>query len=396
MDLISGHSRPAYELAAQLLANGHSVRILSTKLGPVRQQRHRTRRRREGYLSLPPTERVFGSGRDLLAPNRRQRKSLAAIGEWAELVHGFSLWSTGLLRSRLPVDLPVVLSLNTLPRPPWGDFGSFGRLAEFVLMRRSALVGRVMPRSLLSALVRRFDRLIAWTEFLRDEYMAAGVPAGIICRVPVGVDLRRLPEPAPSAGGPVQLLYFGLLTPTRGAAEAVRAFVHLRERVPSASLVIADRGHHKRSDRGYLARQRARLLELVERLGVAGSCQLRGFEADIHGLIAAASVIVLPFNSAIGYSHPPLTALEALAMGKPVVSTTIGSMPEILGKPNLGMLVPPGQTEALASAIEKVWREDGPARQRARRQWVEEQHDWGQAADQLMAEYETVIAGRRG
>jgi glycosyltransferase involved in cell wall biosynthesis len=92
-----------------------------------------------------------------------------------------------------------------------------------------------------------------------------------------------------------------------------------------------------------------------------------------------------------------LPAAEAQACGTPVVATTAGAFPEVVGDGVTGMLVPPGDAPALADAIEALLRD--PARRVAmgaagvRR--IEEQFSWRTCAVRTAALYEDVLARRR-
>lgn len=396
MDLISGHSRPSYELAANLAAAGHRVRILSTKLRPARHAWHRALRQRETHLQLPPTERPFLRSLELLRPSREQRGILEGIGDWADIIHGFSFWSTNLLLAQMPSRLPALLSLNTKVRPAWKELWSREQLREMVAMRRSAFLGRVTPATLLSSQLRRFHRVISWTRFLREEIIALGVSEQLVARIPLGINLRRFPDWRQPVSGAPKLLYFGLLTPARGALDVLRGFAQFLQRAPGATLALADRGHHQSGDRAYLDRQRGRFLRSVDELGLRGRVKLSGFHRDVPSLIASADLVVLPFSTAYGYSQPPLTVLEALAMGRPVISTRVSSLPEIIQNEALGLLVPPGQPGALSAAIERLWRGDGMEKREARRAWIEENCNWQDSTEAILRQYEGAIASRGG
>jgi glycosyltransferase involved in cell wall biosynthesis len=85
----------------------------------------------------------------------------------------------------------------------------------------------------------------------------------------------------------------------------------------------------------------------VERLGVAARVRFLGFRKDLPDLMAAADIFVLAsVAEAFG-----LALAEALYLGTPVVSTTAGAIPEIVEDGRSGLLVPPGDSGALAAAL---------------------------------------------
>ncbi|MCW2613932.1 MAG: glycosyl transferase group 1 [Frankiales bacterium] len=109
--------------------------------------------------------------------------------------------------------------------------------------------------------------------------------------------------------------------------------------------------------------QRAELEALVARLGVTSSVDLPGFAANPYPTIAAADVFVLSSRS----EGLPLTLLEALALGAPVIATECGSGPRtVLGDCVFGELVRSGSVEALADALAAHLRTPDLLRERAR------------------------------
>jgi glycosyltransferase involved in cell wall biosynthesis len=75
-----------------------------------------------------------------------------------------------------------------------------------------------------------------------------------------------------------------------------------------------------------------------------------GFVTDVEQVLAAADVLALPSRT----EGLPMAALEAMAAGVPVVASAVGSLPEVLGD-GAGVLVPPGDVEALRDALERLW-----------------------------------------
>jgi glycosyltransferase involved in cell wall biosynthesis len=87
--------------------------------------------------------------------------------------------------------------------------------------------------------------------------------------------------------------------------------------------------------------------ELIRKRGLEKSVRLLGFREDVVDITAALDVSVLP---AIGTDSSPAVLKEALLLGKPVVASRIGGLPEIV-RDGSGMLVAPGDASELAQAI---------------------------------------------
>ena len=100
----------------------------------------------------------------------------------------------------------------------------------------------------------------------------------------------------------------------------------------------------------------------VAELGVGDSVTLTGFAAQPYSTIAAADLFVLSSDT----EGLPLTLMEALAVGAPILSTRCGTGPDLLlDGGRYGELVPAGSLEDLAEAIERHLRDPDPLRRRA-------------------------------
>jgi glycosyltransferase involved in cell wall biosynthesis len=96
--------------------------------------------------------------------------------------------------------------------------------------------------------------------------------------------------------------------------------------------------------------ERAGLENLVQQLGIAGRVLFLGYRQDIADLLKICDMMVLPSL----YEGLPLSILEAMAAGKPVIATNIGGTNEAVIDGQTGLLVPPADPPALAAAIRKL------------------------------------------
>src|SRR5205807_4769780 len=140
-------------------------------------------------------------------------------------------------------------------------------------------------------------------------------------------------------------------------------------------------------------RPESRAEATIDRLGLRGAVRFVSGVADeeIVRLYAEAEVAVVP-SLYEGFSLP---AVEAMACAVPVVATTAGALPEVVGRDgDAGLLVPPGDAPALAAAIDRALADASLRRQlgyhgRAR---VLERFTWERAAEATVAEYRKAIA----
>lgn len=176
------------------------------------------------------------------------------------------------------------------------------------------------------------------------------------------------------------------LDPEKGHDVLLEAMQRLAARHPDARLLIAGRAAVDPAGR------RAALQRRIESLGLGEAVRLVGFRRDIPQLLAAADACVLPAAAeACGR-----VLLEAMAMAKPIVATATGGTPEIVQDGVTGILVPPGEAGAMASALEILLRDPGRAgsmgaagRDRAAAHFTIEAH-----AEKTMRVYTELLAAR--
>jgi teichuronic acid biosynthesis glycosyltransferase TuaC len=231
-------------------------------------------------------------------------------------------------------------------------------------------------------------RVIAVAEHLARRLQSLPGFAGKVRVVPNGVDTERFrPVPRPEArqrlGWSVEgrvVLYAGALIAGKGVLDLVRAFaVYLaRSGAADVRLVVAGTG------------------PLAERLEVWRRTEAAGARLEILGwqdhdrmadLLAAADVFALPSHA----EGNPVTVLESLACGTPVVGTEIAALAEILGSGRDGLLAPPGDTEALAAALAFALARPPEREDLARR--ARERYGWASVARKIKEVYEEAACG---
>jgi glycosyltransferase involved in cell wall biosynthesis len=205
--------------------------------------------------------------------------------------------------------------------------------------------------------------------------------------VPHGVDQARFvaDEPSPGADGEVlerlglhrpYLLHLGTLEPRKGIADLVAAFDRLSGDRPELELILAG-GTGWKAGPVMQSVAKARSRERIRRLGYVP-------DADVPALLRRARAVVYP-SLEEGFGLP---ALEALACGTPLVTTSGTSMAELAG--DSALLVPPGEPYALAAAIETAISGHAPgelSRRRAHGLAVAARYTWEACAEGHMAAY---------
>jgi glycosyltransferase involved in cell wall biosynthesis len=198
------------------------------------------------------------------------------------------------------------------------------------------------------------------TEYNR-RYLEPFLPPasrGRLVTIPNGIDLAQVRPPAAASSepGPIRLLCVGRLVEQKGIHDLLRACRRLADRGVDFVCEIVGAAE---PDLG--AGYAVELLELHASLGLGEPVAFRGelaFDRVLERL-EHADVFVLPCVIAADGSRDitPNAVIEAMAMKRPVVSTTVTALPEIVEDEVSGILVPPGDPAALAAALERLCRD---------------------------------------
>ncbi|MBN1345058.1 MAG: glycosyltransferase family 4 protein [Phycisphaerae bacterium] len=166
----------------------------------------------------------------------------------------------------------------------------------------------------------------------------------------------------------------------KGLPTLIQAAGELSDRHPSAMFAIVGEGP-----------MRSELAAQIDSLGLSETVRLIGFRTDVPDVLAAADVFCLPSRM----EGMPNVLLEASAARVPIVATRVGGVPELIADNVTGLLVPPGNADALAGAIGRLI-EDPSLRDRlgqAARRQVEQEFSVSAVAEKYQALHESLAAG---
>lgn len=189
------------------------------------------------------------------------------------------------------------------------------------------------------------DAVTAVSDTLAKQVLATGLwPANKIHQIPNGLDCEQFKPDHPSPLGEPDYRYIlavGNFIPLKGQDVLLHAFRRIADRYPGVNLVLAG-GAQKGTWLEHL-KMLAKDLGIEER-----TLFLRDVpHSRIPALIRGAEV----FAHASRREGLPLVLLEAGAMGRAVVATSVGGIPEIISSPDLGRLVSPDDPAGLAAEI---------------------------------------------
>ena len=232
-------------------------------------------------------------------------------------------------------------------------------------------------------------RVVVTSGFTAARLKDIGIPPAMISTVPPGTDPAPLAT-GPGSDAPPRLLCVASVTPGKGQDVLVRALVRLAD-IPwdcicAGSLTQSPAFAH-------------RVQTMVHEAGLSGRISFAG-ACDgniVDELYLTSSVFVLPSQ----YEGYGMALTEAMARGLPVVSTIGGAIPQTVPA-DAGILVPPGDDSALASALRPLLVDplDEPHGARARRarlgaaarRHASRLPDWDQAVD-AFSEVASAVGG---
>ena len=239
--------------------------------------------------------------------------------------------------------------------------------------------------SLVQSHARRADLIVTISEYSAGEirqHLAVEPEQILVCRpgVPEWIAETRTAPLEPGDGG--YILFVGTLEPRKNVPGLLNAYERLLARHPGAPrLVLA--GRPTPAADAWIARAASPAFK--------GRIDIRGYVgvAERAGLYQGARMLVLPsFDEGFG-----LPALEAMALGIPVVVSTRGALPEVIG--GAGLLIEPDEAEGLCEAMRRIWQDPGVAGTLRDAGLIQAaRFSWQDSARALLAGYRDGLARR--
>ena len=294
------------------------------------------------------------------------RSIRALLADWpADVVHvhnSFPLVSPAIYWAAAKAGVPVVKTLHNFRLACLqGSFLRDGKPCEDCLgklpiqgvlrrcyrgsvLQSGALGAGLVVHRLVGTYRQRINRFIALDASSVPKFVAAGIPAD---RIRIKPNCVATPQVAPAShrrGG----LFVGRLSPEKGIHTLAAALTAAR--VPGFKVIGA-----------------GDLLPVLAGAGAAllGQCS----PAEVYAHMAQASYLVLP---SVGFEQFPRVVAEAFALGLPVIASRRGALANLVQDGQTGLLVEPGDAQALAAKLQ--WAEAQPEALRAMGQRCQQQY----------------------
>jgi len=209
--------------------------------------------------------------------------------------------------------------------------------------------------------VRRAKHIITVSEALRRSLVAA-YPDVMARSTTIynGVETQKPPSRDPAEvrreiGIPAEVGLAGAvarLAPQKGILEFIRAARLVADAHPSVAFALAGGGP-----------MMPEAVALRQELGLERQLHLIGHTEGVKDFIASLDLLVVPSLS----EGSSVVAMEAMALGKPVIATAVGGVPEVVSAGETGVLVQPGDARALADGILELLRDPARAQEMGER-----------------------------
>ena len=210
------------------------------------------------------------------------------------------------------------------------------------------LLSRMRLYDILDAItIKKFDAVVAVSSSIVEHRMikTLGIHPVVINNGIPRLDFHKkdfaieFPQIAAKCKERFKILCIGRLSPEKGMDVLIKGVSYIVNRGLDASLVIIGEGPEK-----------PRLAHLINNMNLSDKVFLLGYCDKAFCFLRFFDVFVLP-----SYTEGlPITLLEAMQSGTPVVATRVGEVPEVLNGGRFGRMVPPGNPEALAKGIEEL------------------------------------------
>lgn len=252
--------------------------------------------------------------------------------------------------------------------------------------RTNGLKGRTYE-FLDSIALRRMDRIVAVSNAVFNDIARRDIRKEKIALIYNGIDLGGY-DMHPSCGNirteygiPARAFIIGAvgrLAAVKGYQYLIDAMVSVVREIPDCRLLIAGDGPLKES-----------LSEFIADRNLSPYVSLIGYHNSISRFLAMINLFVMTSLT----EGLPIALLEAMACRKPILATAVGGIPEAIDNGRGGVLVPPGDSGAIAAGIAKLYREKvrGIEMGERGRAIIEEKFSAKRMADQYVSIYDGLV-----
>jgi glycosyltransferase involved in cell wall biosynthesis len=295
---------------------------------------------------------------------------------------GYSL--VGVLGSLLSplVSIPMILTIYSV----WQE-GGYYSIPHIQILRIFE------SKSFLS----RVKKIITVSENIKNILKRKGISDQKIVCIPPAIDPEKFKPDIPQSQmrdkfglekDVIIVLYVGSWSRYKGVDIVIEGVKNLFNKFPELRLLLCW-GSVTDDSSG-----RIRIIEKIRRLGLSSKVIELGMLPNVAEIMAASDIVVVPYLTTYGIADRPMTIVEAMACGKPVIATGVGGVREVVQNGVTGLIVNPGIPSEIENALYILIEDKDYAKQIGQRaaKYVLQTHDVNILAPKLEEVYQEVLS----
>ncbi len=364
-----GVERVVDEVCRRLARQGHRLRVFTfntdpSREGPAYEEVEGVQVYRAPALQMTRLTRMQAA----FAPGLLPLAWRAARSDPPDILHAHNLFFSSSLAAvvlRRFLKKPLVTTLHL------GSLRYLRGAAGFLASSYERTVGR--------AIVRNSDRLIAVSGAVAAHAVRLGARPESVRVVANGVDAERFRPGGSRRRRAFRIACVGRLIFNKGPQYLLEAAPEVLRAHPETEFIFVGDGP-----------LRADLQKRARQMGVAGRMAFLGTQRDVASILRRCDILVRPSL----LEGMPLTVLEAMACGLPVVATPVAGTAELVRQGENGLLVPPGDPSSLAQAILRLIEDPELRRAQGRsgRRLVTSGYSWDAVSARTLAVYRELLS----
>jgi glycosyltransferase involved in cell wall biosynthesis len=307
---------------------------------------------------------------------KSKSRTVRNLLSWADIIHVYDIYSLFLLCEFARVDAKIVYSANASFNVGLSDLASSGLRSFRNMAKPNYLWDVLLPNGFFSHTLSMADNIVSWTRFMQEKIRSINAADSVY--IPIGVNFERFRPNKNEVDKNFTFLYLGYLASARGVDDLIKAFELTNREWSSTRLIISHTGLHPSEQNLVLSK----ICKLRPR-----SIEISGFSKNLSEILNRSNAVVLPFRTTVGYTQPPLTVLEALAHGRPVITTNVGCLPEIIKDGINGFCVPPNNPRLLAESMLEMRQADLDCLSKEANDYILQNHDWQKNVEMTIRVY---------
>jgi glycosyltransferase involved in cell wall biosynthesis len=335
--LNSGHSKPAYELSVELIKLGIDIVFLTNELDE--EIKRTSLQLAEKYPELKKVD--FITIKKFKWSEFEKDKVIKKI-ESCDYFHFFTP-SLSVINKFTDVFPDRVIWQLTSDYLTINDLYKYGRSYLSYFLYSPKKIGNLISKYFYKSVGQKCKTVICTTKYMHVRFLKLGLNSSKVKYIPFGVDINSGAEENKTHDSEgLVYLYFGWLSQARGFTDLQVAFEKVHAELKESQLIVANPGVHLEEEK---------MLHNIRGSKHFSAIQILPWQKDITEVLEKADVVVLPFRGTFGYSQPPLVVVEAMINSKPVISTNVGCINELVDHERTGLLIEPGNINDLINSM---------------------------------------------